>query len=223
MKLTPSLVRTTFASNGVADGLVRSPGGVALDASNNIVISDFPNSLGRVQKFGTNGVLISRLGSYLAGEGSLSKPQSLAFAGSSGALFVADVGTNSAGSLRRRNGDATWQTVIGRGVIPTAGGLAWDPQGYLYISDTVSNRVLRISVPELADIPPSINVVLPPSPSGTAVTWWGGVGWYYTLQGTTNLLNPWTNVNGAVEMRGVYRFMNCLDTNNYGNYRMLYH
>ena len=59
-----------------------------------------------------------------------------------------------------------------------------------------------------------------------AMTWWGAVGWHYTLQYTDNLLNPWTNVAGNVEMSGVYRVMNCIDTNNLGIpsriYRMLY-
>ena len=41
LKVTPSGARSTFASNGFADGLVRSPGGVTVDAYNNIVISDF--------------------------------------------------------------------------------------------------------------------------------------------------------------------------------------
>ena len=223
-KLNPATgIWTTFVSNGILDGLVRSPGGVAIDASNNIVVADYPNNQGRIQRFGTNGVVMERFGSYLGVEGSLSKPQSLAFGGSSGALFVSDVGSNS---VLRRNGDATWQTVIGAGVVPGAGGLAWDAQGYLYVSDTASNRVLKISVLDLADIPPSLSNFTRGT-NGMAMTWWGAVGWLYTLQYTDSLLIPWTNVAGSVEMKGVYRVMNCIDTNNFGIpsrlYRMRYH
>ena len=133
-KLNPATgIWTTFASNGFQDGLVRSPGGVAIDASNHIVIADYPDNRGRIQRFGTNGVLMGRLGSYQGAEGSLGKPQSLAFGGSSGALFVSDIDSNS---VLRRNGDATWQTVISAGMVQGAGGLAWDAQGYLYVSDT---------------------------------------------------------------------------------------
>ena len=226
-KLNPATgIWTTFASNGVSEGQVRWPEGVAIDASNHIVISDFPNNQerwGRIQRFGTNGAFLGRLGSHLSAEGGLVKPQCLAFGGSSGALLVSDLGSNS---VLRRNGDATWQTLISAGAVSSAGGLAWDAQGYLYVSDTASNRVLRISLPDLADIPPSLSSFTRGT-NGTAMTWWGAVGWHYTPQYTEKLLDSWTNVIGGVEMRGVYRVMNCIDTNNRGIpsrfYRLQYH
>ena len=210
LKITPSLVRSTFVSNGVADGLVRSPGGITVDASNRIVVADYPSNLGRIQRFGTNGLLIDRMGSAAFSEGSLGKPQGLSFGGSSSALFVADVESNC---LVRRNADATWQTVISRGVVSEIGGIAWDAQGYLYVSDTGSNRILRISVPDLADIPPSI-MSQTLGTNGMDITWWGGVGWYYTLQHSdVSPSGPWTDTPGCVDMRGVYRVMICRDTN----------
>ena len=223
-KLNPATgIWTTFASNGFLDGQVRSPEGVTIDAFNNIVVSDFPNNMGRIQRFSTNGACMNRLGSSLGAEGGLVKPQGLVFGGSSGTLFVSDLGSNS---VLRRNGDATWQTVIGTGVVAGARGLAWDAQGYLYVSDMASNRVLRISVPDLADIPPLLSSFARGT-NGTAMTWWGAVGWHYTLQYTDSLLTPWTNVTGHVDMKGVYRVMNCIDTNNLGIpsrlYRMRYY
>jgi DNA-binding beta-propeller fold protein YncE len=228
LKVTPSGARSTFASNGFADGLVRSPGGVTVDAYNNIVISDFPASQGRIQRFGTNGVLINRLGSYLGTEGSLAKPQNLQYAGCKGVLFVSDVGTNTSNTLLQRNNDSTWQTIISSGVVQSVGGLAWDPSvGYLYVSDMESNRVLRISLSQFADIPPS--TALTPATNGMVIAWGGVANWFYTVQYTDSLIDPWTNLTGCVDIKAAYsfRFMSCIDTNNLGipsrNYRMLYH
>ena len=213
LKITPSGLRSTFVSNGFADGLVRSPGGVTIDAYNNIVISDFPGGQGRIQRFGTNGVLIEGLGSFLVTEGSLGKPQNLQYAGCQGSLFVSDVGTNS-DPLVQRNGDGTWQTVITRGTVPTVSGLAWDPAvGQLYVSDLDSNRVLRISLPALADIPPSFSMNM--ATNGMVITWGGVANWFYTVQYADSLMDPWMNLPGCVDVKAVYstRFMSCIDTN----------
>ena len=213
LKVTPAGVRSTFVSNGVADGMVRSPGGVTVDAYNNIVISDFPNNQGRIQQFGTNGVLIQRLGSSLVTEGGLGRPQNVQYAGCQGSLFVSDVGTNN-DPLLQRSSDGTWQTVISEGTVQFVSGIAWDPSvGHLYVSDLDSNRVLRISLPTLADIPPTVSQTL--ATNGMVVTWGGVANWFYTVQYADSLVDPWVNLPGCVDVKAAYssRFMSCIDTN----------
>jgi trimeric autotransporter adhesin len=165
-------VITTVAGNGncaaSGDGGMAvqtplcSPGGVAVDRSGNLFVSEPPNNrirkvtpAGIITTVAVNGVEGSTGDGGPATSASLAFPLGVAVDGS-GNLFIADYGNNR---IRKVTANGVIGTVAGTGVMSFSGDggpaasaelalpttLAVDAAGNLFIADTVNNRVRKVS------------------------------------------------------------------------------
>jgi len=163
-KITPAGVVTTFAGSSVAgsaDGTGTAaqfnlPYGVAVDASNNVFVSDTSNSL--IRKITSAGVVTTVAGStsgYTDGTGTaaqFSEPQGLVF-DASGNLFISDTTNNR---IRKMTPAGVVSTVAGStgGYADGAGtgsqfssprGITYDSaSNTFYIIDTANNRIRKL-------------------------------------------------------------------------------
>jgi DNA-binding beta-propeller fold protein YncE len=78
---------SSFGYYGSGDGEFHSPGGIIMDSSNNIYVTDASNY--RVQKFDSSGNYLTQFGSYGTGDGEFAYPWGLAI-DSEGNIFVVD-------------------------------------------------------------------------------------------------------------------------------------
>ncbi len=169
-KITPDGVISTIAGTNSAgagaDGIsgvlsaLNSPSSVAVDAAGNIYIADTGNN--RVRRLNAQGAIMTIAGagaSGFSGDGGdavsalLNGPQGVAVDGS-GNVYIADTGNHR---IRKVSPQGIITTIAGadpaagdNGPAVSArlfepGGLALDPAGNLYISDTLNNRIRRIS------------------------------------------------------------------------------
>ncbi len=144
--------------------------------------------------------------------------------GLSNDLFVAEWGLDAA---MRKAGTNQWEYIVGKGQLNNPEGVAWEDRGYLYISDTDNQRIIRVLVTDLStNIPPAFSGMAL-GPSGMVISWPGALGWFYTLQYTDTGFAPWFDVSGCVMIRGTNGVISCTDTNNFGIptriYRVLYY
>jgi trimeric autotransporter adhesin len=171
-KVSPGGIITTFAGNGSwgSDGdggpatqaELSYPYGVAVDASGNVYISDYPaNRIRKVSTGGTITTFAGKGGGGYSGDGGqatdalLSAPEELAI-DSAGNLYVADFGNNR---VRKISAGGIISTVAGTGTGGFSGdeGLATtanldhptsvvvDGTGALYIADRNNNRIRKVS------------------------------------------------------------------------------
>jgi len=185
-RVAPNGIITAYAGNGEhgfdGDGgnalraLLDFPAGLALDAQGNLYIADQHNN--RIRRVAADGTITTVVGTGVEGFGGdggpatralLAYPADVAF-DAQGNLYIADQRNNR---VRRvdRNGIIT--TVVGNGlhgydgdggppllaILDYPGGLAFDPQGNLYIADHHNNRVRKVvfNPPALALSPASLN------------------------------------------------------------------
>lgn len=193
--------------NGFADGQTRYPTGLALDASGNLLVADYPSNAGRVQRFPVAGGS-EVLGTAAATNGALMKPQKMAL-GRNGDLYVVD---RDRRRVALRTSAGAWSEMLGSNVLSNVEGIAWDPRGYLYVADTGNNRILRVEVDLSANIPPSFTSTVP-GPGGVTLAWVGAEGWYYRVEYTDSLAAPvvWTTLPGCGALPGVEGPMQCVD------------
>ena len=171
-KVTPGGTITTFAGGGkpgfLGDGglatlaTLRRPSGVAVDGQGNVYIADRDNS--RVRKVSPGGTITTFAGTDkegFAGDGGpansalLYRPDGVAVDGS-GNVYIADTFNNR---VRKVSPGGTISTFAGTGACSAAGdgglataarvcqprGVAVDRQGNVYIADTNSSRVRKVS------------------------------------------------------------------------------
>lgn len=171
-KISPSGTITTFAGNGTygfkGDGgpasaaALAGPRGVVVDAAGNVYFSDSFNN--RVRKIDANGVISTIAGNgqdNSSGDGGpatsagLRQPYGLAF-DASGNLYVAEVRGHR---IRKITPSGIIWTLAGTGSAGFAGdggpavaakmnqpnGVATDSLGNVYLSDTLNNRIRRVS------------------------------------------------------------------------------
>ncbi len=166
-KVSSAGIITTFAGNGSAgysgDGgaataaALNGPSGVKVDASGNVYIADYNNSV--IRKVNTSGVITTIAGtgtSGYSGDGGaataarLYAPQAIAI-DAAGNLFIADEANNL---IRKISTSGIITTVAGGGssglgdggaatdaTLYRPGGVAFDASGNLYISDAQNNRI----------------------------------------------------------------------------------
>ena len=172
-RVTPDGVIQTIAGNGtrgpVVDGgpatetSINLPGGVAVDASGNILIADTHNH--RIRKVNASGIISTVAGTGTAGfsgdEGPATSAQ-LSFPNSvdvdaSGNLFIVDNGYAGVyHRIRKVTSAGVISTVAGNGGFGDGGAarmaslgyptsLGMDSSGNLYIADTVHSRIRKVS------------------------------------------------------------------------------
>ena len=159
-KVAANGVITTIAGTGIpgfsgdggpaAQAQLNSPYGVALDAQGNLYIADLGNA--RVRRVGLDGTIATAAG----GDQSLSAPRNLVF-DHGGNLYISDF---NAARVLELSPQGLLTTVAGTGVAGAAGdngaamqaqlnhpaGLAFDPQGNLYIADSGNHLIRRIKL-----------------------------------------------------------------------------
>ena len=171
-KVSPSGIISTVAGNGTfsysGDGgsagsaQLYLPGGVTLDNSGNLYISDQLNN--RIRKVSYNGIITTVAGNGTkgySGDGGLAtnaqlyEPVGVAV-DASGNLYIADGGNDR---VRKVSPSGIITTVVGNGIkgysgdggpainarLHGPGGLAVDASGNLYIADSVNQRVRKVS------------------------------------------------------------------------------
>lgn len=162
---SPYLLAMTIGREGVDDGELKAPTGIALDKEGNIYVSDTDNH--SVQKFDKDGNFVARWGGEpSAQEGLFYYPRGLA-TGLEGDVYVADSGNNR---VQRFDSEGNCMHAWGKfgfawrgaemGKFDVPWGLTTDHQGNVYISDTSNARVQKYQ------------------PDGTPVMKWGRDGSY---------------------------------------------
>ena len=171
-------------------------------------MADYPDKLnGRVQRFTTNG-LGARIGSYLPSEGTLLKTRGLTF-GRSNDLYAADMMTSE---INAGTDSGQWATLVSSGLLNGPEDVEWDPRGYLYICDTLSNRILRVEMGLSGSIPPAVASTTI-DPSGITINWAGAEGWFYTIQYSDDSpAGPYVVLPGAEAIPGTAGVMSYTDT-----------
>ena len=127
------------------DGTLCGPYGIAVDSSNNVYITEYPNH--RVQKFTAAGRFITKWGKCCPGreDGLFYLPQGIAI-DASGTVFVGD----AAAQLQKFTSDGRFLTGwhswgSGKGQFSGPWAVAIGPTGDVYVGDYFNQRVQRFS------------------------------------------------------------------------------
>jgi len=160
-KITPAGNVTTLAGTG-ALGQVNGPGtsaqfgplkGIAVDSSGNVYVTDWVSNGGgpggSLRKITSAGVVSTVL------SGTLNSPEGLTF-DSSGNLYIADAGNNVIRKLTPGSSSPTIYAgtlgssgfndgAIGTGQLGFPVGLAFDPTGTLYVTDSEGSNIRKVA------------------------------------------------------------------------------
>ena len=182
-RLDPDGTITTVAGNGAAtsagdggpatDASIRVPRGLDFDAAGNLYVAEGDGH--RVRRIGTDGIITTVAGTGRLGYNGDGIPAATAFLNDphgvvvdgSGRLFIADTDNHR---IRMVAADGTISTVAGTGQSGDGGsglvsyysalgnprGVTLDAAGDLYISDTGSHRIRKVTTPTAA--PPGVSV-----------------------------------------------------------------
>jgi sugar lactone lactonase YvrE len=139
-----------------------TPDGLAFDSSGNLYVSSYGD--GTVLKYSSSGTLLASIGSGLG-------PQGLTF-DSAGNLYVAYSGN---GVVKKYNSAGVFVSNFASGLTqPTD--LAFDPNGYLYVTDWGSSGKVEIYSPLGADLGPFLSnapyasgILIVPEPGSVAL------------------------------------------------------
>jgi streptogramin lyase len=137
---------SSFGSNGSANGQLKAPGDVAVDAQGNLWVVDKTNN--RVQKFSPSGSYLSQFGSTGSTDGKFNRPTSIVIA-SNGDLLVTDAGNGrvqrftSSGAYLSKFG--TTGTGNGQFTAPGPESIAIDPSGNIWVSDSYAHRLQKFT------------------------------------------------------------------------------
>jgi YD repeat-containing protein len=145
------LYADSVGSNGAANGQLKSPGDVAIDAQGNVWVADRENH--RIQKLSSNGDYLAQFGTLGAGDGQLRFPASLAI-DANGDIWVADRGnrriqkfSSSGQYLAKFGSKGTGVGQFGGSIFLGLGpeGIAIDGSGNIWVADTYNGRVQKFN------------------------------------------------------------------------------
>lgn len=132
---------TSGTGNGQFTG---TPGGIAVDASGNVFVTDPYNN--RVQKFNSSGVYQSQFGTAGAGNGQFNNPIGIAI-DAGGKIWVADANNNR---IQRFSAAGAYETQFGtfgagNGQFNSPQDLAFDSAGNIYVCDYNNFRIQKLT------------------------------------------------------------------------------
>jgi len=150
---------TKWGSEGSADGYFlwdddpeSSEPGIAVDSDGNIYVADSFNH--RIQKFSSEGVFITKWGSYGDGDGQFNKPAGIAIDGNNN-VFVVDTKnyrvqkfSSNGGFLAKWGKEGTGNGEFSgyHGAFSSGpNGIAVDKSGNVYVADNVGHRIQKFS------------------------------------------------------------------------------
>jgi uncharacterized protein (TIGR03663 family) len=139
---------SSWGQAGSGDGQLRAPKGMAIDAEGNIYVADSQNN--RIQVFDANGVFLRQFGSEGTDAGQFKEPWGVAVA-ANGDIYVADTWNHRIQAFDRQGKPLfMWGTfgevseAMGPGnVLYGPRDIAFDAQGFLYVTDTGNKRVVK--------------------------------------------------------------------------------
>ncbi len=140
---TPNFMRAV-GSEGGANGQLRHPAGIAMDAKGNLWVADENNS--RIQEFGEGGEFLRAFGTAGSGNGQLNRPTGVAI-DAKGNIWVADANNNRIQQFNEK-GEYLFKTgSAGSGVGQFNGpeGIAIDAKGNLWVADTYNGRLQKFN------------------------------------------------------------------------------
>lgn len=145
---SPYLLAMVIGCEGVGDGELNSPTGIALDKNGNIYVADTDNH--SIQKFDKTGTFLARWGGEPSSqEGQFYYPRGLTV-GPGDVVYVADSGNNRVqkfdfeGNAQKAWGKFgfAWRGAdMGRFDVPW--GITTDQDGHVYVSDTSNARIQK--------------------------------------------------------------------------------
>ena len=137
--------QTAWGTSGSGNGqFLNGAGGVAVDSSGNVYVTDLGNH--RIEKFTSGGSFISSWGGSGTGNGQFSGPEGIAI-DTSDNVYVADTGNHR---VQKFNTSGTFVTKwgtngTGDGQFDTPWGVSTDGVGDVYVADTNNNRIQKFS------------------------------------------------------------------------------
>lgn len=163
---TVSTLAGTAGSSGASDGAGASarfnnPTGIAIDANNNILVSDTTNNL--IRKISPSGIVTTLAGVTAVagtqdGAGNIAlfnQPSGLAI-GNNGILYVADTGNSTIRAITGSGAVSTLAGLSGIGGLKDGTGnnawfnqpkaIAFDVSGYVYVADTGNAAIRKVSL-----------------------------------------------------------------------------
>ena len=125
---------------GSKSGEFSSPKGIEVDSNGIVYVVDTKNH--RIQQFTADGEFISSFGKYGFAGGALKTPVDIAINGNF--IYVSDPGNNK---IEKYTSDGIFlktfdYSFAGRSITP--GGLVTDPDGNIYLVDSINQRILKI-------------------------------------------------------------------------------
>ena len=140
--LNPDLTFShSFGSYGSANGQFDQPRDIAIDSQGLVYVAEYYND--RIQKFTPNGKFVAQFGSYGSGPGQLNSPFGITIdTAGTGLVYVSDNGNHRVSVF---TSDGVFVNSFGNhnnadNLNPL--GLAFDKEGFLYVSDHRNNQVV---------------------------------------------------------------------------------
>ena len=141
--------RLTWGSQGNGPGQMYEPKGLAVDGAGRVYVADSRNH--RIQVFAADGALVAQWGSQGNGPGQFQEPWGVAV-GPDGSVYVCDTWNHRIQKFDREGKFVTqwgaFASTDGRASSPDnvfygPRGIAVDPQGNLWVTDTGNKRVIK--------------------------------------------------------------------------------
>jgi len=126
-----------------APGVEDSPTGLAVDASNNVYVTNKTQDL--IQKFAADGSFLQQWGGTGSTSGLLQNPGAIAVSPTNGNVYVADTGNQRVQEFTPAGSYVTQWGSFGTGLamFSSPQGIAVDGSGDVYVADTSNNRIQK--------------------------------------------------------------------------------